>query len=147
LRPARKAARVPEEVVEWRARILEEARALCRVEHPNVVRFYSLQRDDEHDVIGLAMEYVPGKSLRMLIQTSCKPTLKSSLDYFARAPPSRGWQRSSAARWSRSCRGCGALCSSACSAPGRYGGWRSGSWQRSRRMRGSDGWRCRGSSG
>ena len=29
-----------------RSRILEEARALCRVEHPNVVRFYTLAVDE-----------------------------------------------------------------------------------------------------
>jgi serine/threonine protein kinase len=46
-----------------RERIVEEARALCRVEHPNVVRFYSLPIDDEAGVIGLAMEHVAGTSL------------------------------------------------------------------------------------
>src|SRR5215472_6668674 len=33
------------------ARIVEEARALCRVEHPNVVRFYALPMDDQRGVI------------------------------------------------------------------------------------------------
>ena len=48
--------------------ILAEAAALCRVEHPNVVRFYSLARDDRTEgVIGLAMEYVDGKSLAQLL--------------------------------------------------------------------------------
>jgi serine/threonine protein kinase len=44
--------------------ILAEAAALCRVEHPNVVRFYSLAGDESTTgVIGLAMEYVAGESL------------------------------------------------------------------------------------
>ena len=42
-------------------RILEEGRALCRVEHPNVVRFHSIASDPAHDsIIGLAMEYLDG---------------------------------------------------------------------------------------
>src|SRR5262245_28482561 len=32
------------EEARWRDRIIDEAHALCRVEHPNVVRFYSLHR-------------------------------------------------------------------------------------------------------
>lgn len=49
--------------------ILAEAAALCRVEHPNVVRFYSLAGDDRTEgVIGLAMEYVDGKSLAELLR-------------------------------------------------------------------------------
>ncbi|WP_437815770.1 serine/threonine-protein kinase [Sorangium sp. So ce1078] len=47
----------------WRDAILDEARALCRVEHPNVVRFYALHRDDAWGVVGLAMEHVAGASL------------------------------------------------------------------------------------
>src|SRR5262245_61176929 len=46
-----------------RARIVEEARALCQVEHPNVVRFYSLPIDEARGVMGLAMEYVAGVAL------------------------------------------------------------------------------------
>lgn len=44
-------------------RIIEEARALCQVEHPNVVRFYQLAVDEHASLIGLAMEYVAGRSL------------------------------------------------------------------------------------
>src|SRR4051812_9074069 len=43
-----------------RERIVEEARALCRVEHPNVVHFFQLVEDDTGDVLGLAMEHVRG---------------------------------------------------------------------------------------
>src|SRR5215212_2732573 len=39
-----------------RQQILEEARALCQVEHPSVVRFYSLPIDEALGVMGLAME-------------------------------------------------------------------------------------------
>ncbi|WP_437563091.1 protein kinase domain-containing protein [Sorangium sp. So ce542] len=58
----------PAEASRWREGILEEARALCRVEHPNIVRFYSLQRDDAHGVIGLVMERVPGQSLDVVLR-------------------------------------------------------------------------------
>jgi serine/threonine protein kinase len=44
-------------------RIIEEARALCRVEHPNVVRFFQLVEDPTRKVLGLAMEHVRGRSL------------------------------------------------------------------------------------
>src|SRR5690349_517763 len=57
----------PEESAERRDAILDEARALCRVEHPNVVRFYALARDDAFGVIGLAMEYVAGRSLDAML--------------------------------------------------------------------------------
>jgi eukaryotic-like serine/threonine-protein kinase len=46
-----------------RDQILEEARALCRVEHPNVVRFYALPTDEARGIVGLAMEHVAGTSL------------------------------------------------------------------------------------
>src|SRR5580700_4801904 len=42
--------------------ILQEARALCSVEHPNVVRFYTLVSDEATQILGLAMEYVRGRS-------------------------------------------------------------------------------------
>ncbi len=44
-----------------RRQILEEARSLCQVEHPSVVRFYSLPIDEERGVMGLAMECVAGR--------------------------------------------------------------------------------------
>lgn len=44
-------------------RIAREARALCQVEHPHVVRFYALPIDEASGVGGLAMEHVPGRSL------------------------------------------------------------------------------------
>ncbi|WP_437336405.1 serine/threonine-protein kinase [Sorangium sp. So ce394] len=56
----------------WRDAILDEARALCRVEHPNIVRFYALHRDDAWGAVGLAMEHVAGLSLdRRLEQAGC----------------------------------------------------------------------------
>jgi serine/threonine protein kinase len=46
-----------------RRQIIEEARALCQVEHPSVVRFYSLPIDEAAGIVGLAMEHVAGRSL------------------------------------------------------------------------------------
>ena len=43
--------------------IIEEAQALCNVEHPNVVRFYTFTKDATNRVLGLVMEYVRGVSL------------------------------------------------------------------------------------
>ncbi|MCC6559313.1 MAG: protein kinase, partial [Polyangiaceae bacterium] len=56
-----------QEADRWRDSVAEEARALCRVEHPNVVRLYSLQRDDQQAIVGLVMEHVPGASLEALL--------------------------------------------------------------------------------
>ena len=46
-----------------REQIIREARALCQVEHPNVVRFFTLIHDDARDIAGLAMEHVAGEAL------------------------------------------------------------------------------------
>ncbi len=43
--------------------VVEEARALCQVEHPNVVRFYSIALEESRGVLGLAMEYLSGRPL------------------------------------------------------------------------------------
>ncbi|MFO0756843.1 MAG: protein kinase [Byssovorax sp.] len=58
------------EARKWRDGILDEARALCRVEHPNVVRFYSLYRDDAEGVVGLVMEHIKGQSLDVRLRES-----------------------------------------------------------------------------
>ncbi|MFO0586117.1 MAG: protein kinase [Polyangiaceae bacterium] len=44
-------------------RILDEAWALCRVEHPHVVRFHAVHRDDALGVLALVMEHVAGEAL------------------------------------------------------------------------------------
>lgn len=48
---------------EARSAIIDEAARLSRLEHPNIVRFYALPVDEARGVVGLAMEYVAGKSL------------------------------------------------------------------------------------
>lgn len=55
------------EARKWRDDVLDEARSLCRVEHPSIVRFYTLQRDDACGMVGLVMEYVPGQNLEHLV--------------------------------------------------------------------------------
>lgn len=45
------------------AQVLEEARTLCRVEHPNIVRFHTVAIDEERLVAGFAMEHLEGTSL------------------------------------------------------------------------------------
>jgi serine/threonine protein kinase len=50
-------------VDEVRAGIIAETSALCKVLHPNVVRFYSLPIDEESGVMGLAMEHLDGTAL------------------------------------------------------------------------------------
>jgi WD40 repeat protein/serine/threonine protein kinase len=67
--------------VTWKQRehIFEEARALCQVEHPNVVRFHSLHHDTEKNVIGLVMEYVRGTPLDARLAARLNDTGKASL--------------------------------------------------------------------
>ena len=43
--------------------LLEEARTLCRVEHPNVVRFHSVVIDSSRKVAACVMEHLAGTSL------------------------------------------------------------------------------------
>ena len=40
--------------------VLEEARTLCRVEHPNIVRFHSVAIDDSRSVAGVAVRTCGG---------------------------------------------------------------------------------------
>ncbi len=51
-----------------RKRILREAMALCKVKDKNVVKYFSIANDDERGLIGIAMEYVEGKSLAARIE-------------------------------------------------------------------------------
>lgn len=48
--------------------VVEEARLLCQVEHPNVVRFHTLTVDREKGVVALVMEYVAGTSIKRLLE-------------------------------------------------------------------------------
>ncbi|MDB4938788.1 MAG: uncharacterized protein JWP87_5760 [Labilithrix sp.] len=45
------------------SRVLDEARSLCRVQHPNVVRFHTLSTDPKRGLMGLVMEFAKGISL------------------------------------------------------------------------------------
>lgn len=57
------AATDPAEVRETRARVLREARALARLQHPNVVIIHHIVDTDEHPHPWLVMELVTGGSL------------------------------------------------------------------------------------
>src|SRR3954471_12688809 len=45
------------------SRVVDEARSLCRVQHPNVVRFHTLSTDPKRGLMGLVMEFAKGISL------------------------------------------------------------------------------------
>lgn len=57
----------PRDVAVMRARFLQEARAMARLNHPNVVPIYGIETVRDHLVI--AMEYVPGLTLAQWLQT------------------------------------------------------------------------------
>jgi serine/threonine protein kinase len=67
-------------VARHRARVIEEAQAICRVEHPNVVRFFALAVDDARGIVGLAMEYVAGASLDSRLREHGKLSVSDTLD-------------------------------------------------------------------
>ncbi|MER7046541.1 bifunctional serine/threonine-protein kinase/glutamate ABC transporter substrate-binding protein [Streptomyces jumonjinensis] len=54
----------PERARELRARVLREARALARIDHPNVVTIHHIVDSGEHAYPWLVMELVPGGSLQ-----------------------------------------------------------------------------------
>ncbi|MBS2020174.1 MAG: AgmX/PglI C-terminal domain-containing protein [Deltaproteobacteria bacterium] len=47
----------------WQARVVDEARTLCRVQHPNVIRFHTLSTDPKRGLMGLVMEFAEGISV------------------------------------------------------------------------------------
>ncbi|UQA62626.1 serine/threonine-protein kinase [Polyangium aurulentum] len=63
-----------------RQEIIDEAERLCRVEHPNIVRFYALPLDEARGVVGLAMEYVAGETLAQRLRDREQLTLKETID-------------------------------------------------------------------
>ncbi len=70
----------PMESAAFRDRVLDEARALCRVEHANVVRFHAVHRDDATGVLGLVMEHVAGEGLDVRLRAQGKLDDREVLD-------------------------------------------------------------------
>lgn len=62
-----------------RERVVEEARLLCLLDHPNIVRYYRLVSDDDSGVMGLVMEHVEGSSLERRIANEGKLPLSDVL--------------------------------------------------------------------
>jgi serine/threonine protein kinase len=54
-----------------RVRMIREARAMAKLNHPNVVAIYDVSLDD--GLIALAMEYVPGPTLRTWLTETHRP--------------------------------------------------------------------------
>ncbi|HEX3475487.1 MAG TPA: serine/threonine-protein kinase, partial [Kofleriaceae bacterium] len=64
---------------ETRARVLDEARAIARLQHPNVVAIYRVAEIDGHPY--LVSEYVPGRGLHELTRPMpCRAVLDLALD-------------------------------------------------------------------
>jgi len=51
------------EIEELARRFEREAEALTRLQHPNIVRLYGLERDEEEDLAFIVMDYVDGPTL------------------------------------------------------------------------------------
>ncbi len=65
LESSRRRSRRQEDIA--RARFVQEARAMARIDHPNVVPIYGIEAAADHLVI--AMEYVPGQTLAEWLQS------------------------------------------------------------------------------
>jgi eukaryotic-like serine/threonine-protein kinase len=52
----------------WQTRVVDEARSLCRVQHPNVIRFHTLSTDAKRGLMGLVMEFAEGISVDRQLQ-------------------------------------------------------------------------------
>jgi serine/threonine protein kinase len=63
----------------YRDRVVEEARLLCQVEHPSIVRFYSIASDEEGAVLGVAMEHLTGTPLDTVLSTRGRLDLDDTL--------------------------------------------------------------------
>jgi beta-lactam-binding protein with PASTA domain/predicted Ser/Thr protein kinase len=63
---------------DFAARFVREARSVAQLSHPNVVAVYDQGADGGH--LYLAMEYVPGRTLRQLLNERGKLTARESLD-------------------------------------------------------------------
>src|SRR5215471_14798334 len=50
-------------VFDMQARVVDEARSLCKVQHPNVIRFHTLATDSKRGLMGLVMEFAEGISV------------------------------------------------------------------------------------
>jgi len=57
----------PADEQEFRARFVREARAAAALSHPGIVTVYDAGRDDASGAPYLAMEYVPGRTLRQIL--------------------------------------------------------------------------------
>jgi serine/threonine-protein kinase len=76
---SRKIARNPESV----RRFLAEARAIAALDHPNIVRAYSV--DNEGDRYYLVMEFVDGRNLKQIVRTQGPLEPRLAADYIRQA--------------------------------------------------------------
>jgi serine/threonine protein kinase len=64
----------------YREHVIREARTLCQVEHPNIVRFYSLVIENELGLVALVMEYLRGQSLSDRLSAAGRLNLDETLE-------------------------------------------------------------------
>jgi len=65
-----------EERTEFRERFLREAQAAAALCHPGIVTIYDADEDPGHEIPPIAREYVPGKSLKEILEHDGPPELE-----------------------------------------------------------------------
>jgi serine/threonine protein kinase len=71
----------------WLARFHREAQAIAALDHPNIVRAYDVdhEQDGERDIHFLVMEFVDGRSIQEIVADGGPLSLELAADYFRQA--------------------------------------------------------------
>lgn len=71
----------------WLARFHREAQAIAALDHPNIVRAYDIdhEEDGERNIHFLVMEFVDGRSIQEIIADDGPLSLEKAVDYFRQA--------------------------------------------------------------
>ncbi len=67
-----------EELKEYEARFYQEAKAMGKITHPNIISLYDVGRSGDHAYI--TMEYLEGQELRRILDSGSRPGIERIID-------------------------------------------------------------------
>ena len=76
---------------QFRERFRQEATAAARLSHPNIVAVFDFGYDQEHDSLFIVMEYVPGETLKTVIDTRAPLPIDEALNLAIQACAGLGY--------------------------------------------------------